>query len=110
MIYVPDNLLYDSCYSFVDSNTLRIYDRVPQLELGANYVDVYINSHYLVSQSNAISFIQTQPVCLSSDKITHNWIYRNDLADILTSVACLSIFIYIIIFMPIKAFFKGGNR
>lgn len=110
MIYVPDNLPYDSCYSFVDSDTLRVFDRVPELELGANYVDVYVNSHYLVSQPMAISFIETKPVCLSSDKISNYWIYRNDLVDILASIACLSVFLYFMLFMPIKAFFKGGNR
>lgn len=110
MIYVPDNLGYNSCYSFFDGSTIRVYDRQPQLESGANYIDIYINSHYVVSPSNYIEFTESVPVCISSNQISSNWIYRNDLFEILGSIAILCCFLYFMLFMPIKAFFKGGNR
>lgn len=61
------------------------------------YVDFYINSHYL--QKTGIESIQSEINCLSVSDLTSNIYYRNDLLD----VSLISfIFILIIIGIPYK--------
>lgn len=91
-IYVPN---YDTtnCVTWYDSNTLRVFEYMPTPNNTISYVDYYINSHYL-SNDGSISYAYNDeiPICISSDNITEDFYYRNDLSDILI------IFIIIVIF------------
>lgn len=90
-IYVPDSS--SQCYVVRDSNTIRAYQTRPTHNSEVNYIDYYINSHYL-SQNGTQQFnnYSTIPTCIDNSLITDEIYYRNDLDSILI------IFIIIILF------------
>lgn len=101
-IYLPINNVNDfACYSIIDKDTVRAYSSQPQLDSSSEYVDFYINSHYL-QRSGIQSWGQwnsSLPTCLSSDLITTDYYYRNDFPDILL---IFIIFAIIGIYLPFK--------
>ena len=101
-IYLPiDNVNYFACYSIYDKDTVRAYYTKPALDSSSNYVDFYINSHYL-QKTGTQSWGQwnsSLPTCLSSDLITTDYYYRNDFPDILL---IFIIFAIIGIYLPFK--------
>lgn len=106
MIYVP--ILNDNyvCYSFIDSNTLRAYKSII-LNSNNNYTDIYINSHYLTN-NGSVELI-TQPNCIDNEKLTNDWKYRNDLADILIISALGICFFFLLPLLIFKRLFKRGG-
>ena len=47
-IYLPIDSVNDfACYSVLDKDTIRAYRTQPQIDSSSEYVDFYINSHYL---------------------------------------------------------------
>ena len=101
-IYLPiDNVNDFACYSIYDKDTVRAYYAKPALESSSNYVDFYVNSHYL-QKTGIQSWGQwntSLPTCLSSDTITTDYYYRNDFPDILL---IFIIFAIIGIYLPFK--------
>lgn len=101
-IYLPiDNVNDFACYSIYDKDTIRAYYTQPRLESSSNYVDFYINSHYL-QKTGIQSWGQwntSLPTCLSADLITTDYYYRNDFPDILL---IFIIFAIVGIYLPFK--------
>lgn len=109
-IFLPvDNITDFACYSVIDKDTIRAYVNRPQLNSSSNYVDFYINSHYLEKEGTQTwgNYTQYLPVCISSSAITNDFYYRNDLPDILIMFTIFSIFIFLI---PIKVFLRLFRR
>lgn len=108
MIYVPDTSY--ACYVVVDSETIRAYETMPREDSTVNYRDYYINSNYLYEDSyQTFSRYSQLPTCLSSDVITNDVYYRNDLDSIMIIFLVMAIFC---IYIPLKIFsrlFKRGN-
>lgn len=103
-IYLPiDNVNDFACYSIYDKDTVRAYYTMPALDSSSDYVDFYINSHYLQKTGNQ-SWGQWQnylPTCLPADSITTDFYYRNDFPDILL---IFIIFAIVGIYLPFKLF------
>ena len=109
-IFLPvDDISDFACYSVVDKDTIRAYVNRPQLNSSSNYVDFYINSHYLEKEGTQTwgSYTQYLPVCISSSAITNDFYYRNDLPGILFMFIIFSIFIF---YIPIKVFLRLFRR
>lgn len=103
-IYLPINNVSDfACYSVYDKDTIRAYRDRPQIDSSSEYVDFFINSHYL--QKTGIQswgqWSNTLPTCISSNSITTDYYYRNDFADILL---IFIIFAIVCIYLPFKLF------
>jgi hypothetical protein len=101
-IYLPiDNVNVFACYSVLDKDTIRAYRSQPQIDSSSEYVDFYINSHYL--QKTGIQswgqWNSSLPTCLSADSITTDYYYRNDFPDILL---IFIIFAIVGIYLPFK--------
>lgn len=109
-IYLPVDSVSDfACYSVLDKDTIRAYVNMPQINTSSNYVDFYINSHYLEKEGTQTwgSYTQYLPTCISSSAITTDFYYRNDMPQILVIFIILSIFIFLI---PIKIFGRLFRR
>ena len=101
-IYLPiDNVNDFACYSIYDKDTIRAYYTKPALDSSSDYVDFYINSHYLQRTGNQSwgQWNTSLPSCLSADSITTDYYYRNDFPDILL---IFIIFAIVGIYLPFK--------
>lgn len=109
-VYLPiDNVNDFACYSVLDKDTIRAYSTRPQINTSSNYVDFYINSHYLEKEGTQSfgSYSPYLPECISSDAITTDFYYRNDMSQILIMFIILCIFIF---YIPIKVFLRLFRR
>ena len=80
-LYVPD--LSYSCYSVVDKDTIRAYQTIPHNDSYVNYVDYYVNSHYMEKTGTQyFSQYSTLPTCLSSSILTDDIYYLNHFDNI----------------------------
>lgn len=101
-IYLPvDNVSDFACYSVYDKETIRAYVTMPQINSSSNYVDFYINSHYLEKEGTQqwSQYTQYLPTCLSSNAITNDFYYRNDFTDILIQFTLIA---FLCIYLPFK--------
>lgn len=109
-IYLPiENVNDFACYSVIDKDTIRAYYTQPQLESSSEYVDYYINSHYL-KKTGTQSWGQwnsSLPICLSKSSITNDVYYRNDFDSVL--IIFLILFIFIIV-LPYKIMSRAFGR
>lgn len=108
-IYVPDITNYKCTYVYGEG-VLRSYEKVPQANQTINYRDYYINNDYIFKDgSTTFTTYSTLPNCLSSDTLTTNFYYRNDIDKILVIFSILVIFC---IYCPIKLFSRllGGKH
>lgn len=103
MVYIP-TYNNGNCVVVSNADTIRVYDHQPTNNTQTNYIDYYVNSHYL-SNTGSTSY-NYGVTCLASNQISTNWIYRNDLSDILLSFVCIALIIY----LPIKLLFKKFFR
>ena len=101
-IYLPVNNVNDyACYFVYDKDTIRAYVQKPQLDSSSQYVDFYINSHYL-QKTGTQSFGQwnsSLPTCINKSIITNDVYYRTDI------LSCILLFIsmsYLIFYLPLK--------
>lgn len=110
-IYLPiDNVNDFACYSIYDKDTVRAYYTKPALDSSSDYVDFYINSHYL-QKTGTQSWGQwnsSLPTCLASDSITTDYYYRNDFPDILLIFIIFAIFGIYLPFKLISRIFRKG--
>lgn len=109
-LYLPIEKVSDyKCYSVIDKDTIRAYVQQPQLDSSSQYVDFYINSHYL--QKTGIqsfgNWNSSLPTCLNSNSITNEVYYRNDFDSIL--IIFLILFIFIIV-LPYKIMSRAFGR
>lgn len=109
-IYLPiENVNDFACFSVYDKDTIRAYKTQPQLESSSEYVDFYINSHYL-QNTGTQSWGQWQnylPTCITKSSITTDVYYRNDFDSIL--IIFLILFIFIIV-LPYKIMSRAFGR
>lgn len=101
-IYLPIKNVSDfKCYAVYDKDTIRAYDQQPQLDSTSQYVDFFINSHYL-QRTGTQSWGQwnsSLPVCLPPSSITNDVYYR---ADILSCILLFIAMLYLIFYLPLK--------
>lgn len=109
-IFLP---VYDvndyACYSVLDKDTIRAYKTQPQLDSSSEYVDFYINSHYL-QRTGTQSWGQwnsSLPTCVSKSSFTTDVYYRTDFDSIL--IIFLILFIFIIV-LPYKIMSRAFGR
>jgi len=109
MIYVPNKTDY-KCFVVQNEEVIRAYEEMPTNNKNINYRDYYINASYIYKDgTQQFSTYTTLPVCLSSNEITTDFYYRNDLADILIIFTIICIFgIYIPLKIFSKLFKRGG--
>ena len=109
-LYLPiENVSDFKCYSVLDRETIRAYVQQPQLDSSSQYLDFFINSHYL-QKTGTQSFgnwNSSLPVCLDSNTITNEVYYRNDFDSIL--IIFLVLFIFIIV-LPYKIMSRAFGR
>lgn len=109
-IYLPiDNVNDFVCYTIYDKDTIRAYHTLPQVDSSSEYVDFYINSHYL-EKTGTQTWGQWQsylPTCLPSNSITTDVYYRTDFDSIL--IIFLILFIFIIV-LPYKIMSRAFGR
>ncbi|MCI8498476.1 MAG: hypothetical protein HFG33_03655 [Bacilli bacterium] len=115
MIYVPE--IEHACYVLVNKDTIRAYTEMPYNpsyqggNVNITYRDYYVNSHYLFTDSyETFSYYSKLPVCLDKTTLTTAYFYRNDAADIMLLFVLIISFLYFIISIFLKAFFKGLRR
>lgn len=97
-LYVPYQNVNDySCYIVYDSQTIRAYKN--DLIIGNNdYTDFYVNTHYM--QKDGTQLIEStieMPVCMSTELLTNDPYYRNDISHILVFVSFILFFIFLAI-------------
>ena len=108
-IYVPQDSTYNKCYVVQSEGVIRGYNKVPINNTVYNYRDYYINSDYIYRDgSGNWGISSTLPVCLSSDTITNDYWYRNDITSILLNVLIIAIFGFYFPFKIFKSLF--GKR
>lgn len=107
-IYVPDLENY-KCFVVQSSDTIRAYEEIPQKNTEVNYRDYYINSNYIYKDGTQSfgSYTNYLPVCLSTDVISDDVFYRNDIDSILTIFCIMSIISF---YIPIKIFNRLFRR
>lgn len=82
-VYIPE---YNSnnCAYIYNSDIIRVYDSVPRHNATISYKDYYIKSSYIYNEGNTtFSNYSTLPVCINSDRITTNVMFRNDIDSIM---------------------------
>lgn len=83
MIYVP-NYESGNCAYIYNTDIIRVYDTQPRNNATINYKDYYIKSQYIYNEgSTTFGNYSSLPTCISSDRITTDVYYRNDLPEIL---------------------------
>lgn len=107
MIYIPE-YQDTNCVVIQNSDVIRVYDTVPVQNSTVNYKDYFIKSSYIYNDgSQTFGQYSTIPVCISSDRITTDIYYRNDLPQILIIFAIMSIVMF---YIPIKIFLRIFRR
>lgn len=105
MIYMP-NLNDYECFVVLNDTTIRAYEEMPIENTTIPFRDYFINANYIYKDGFE-DFTTNVPVCLSSDVLTDNFYYRNDLDSILIIFLILSIFAF---YLPIKLFKRLFRR
>lgn len=103
MIYVPE-YNNNSCVVVINSTTLRVYSSRPNYNTTISYRDYYYTSNYLYNDGyQQFGNYSTLPTCIQADKLTNNYVYRNDFPQIIITFIVIIAFCYFLI----KNLFKG---
>lgn len=106
-IYVPDIENY-KCFVIQNEQVIRGYSQIPSHNQDVSYRDFYYNSNYIYRDgTQSFGNYSTLPVCLESNVLTTDFVYRNDFDSILIIFIIMSIFI---IFIPFKIFSRFFGR
>lgn len=83
LVYVP-NYESGNCAYIYSTDIIRVYDSQPRQNSTIQYKDYYIKSSYIYN-TGSTNFTQytTLPTCISSNRITTDYWYRNDIASII---------------------------
>lgn len=110
-VYLPiDNVDDFACYSVYDKDTIRAYKTKPSINSNSDYVDFFVNSHYLSKTGNQSwgQWNSTLPVCLSTSSITNEIEYRFDYFE---SLALFILLLFVLFWFPLKlTFFRLFRR
>lgn len=107
MIYVPDYTTSNCAYIY-STDIIRKYDSIPRNNSTISYTDYYIKSSYISNRgSTTFGQYSTLPTCITSDKITTNIFYRNDIADIMV---VFFILLYVCFYFPYKIISRMFGR
>lgn len=111
-IYLPvDNITDFKCYVVQDKDTIRAYFKKPAYNSSSDYVDFFINSHYLKktgTQTWGQSSYYGLPTCLPNQSITNDIYYRTDLVN---SLIIFCLLVLIMFWVPLKlTFFRLFRR
>lgn len=112
-VYVPLSDIDDfACYSVFSSDVIRADYDVPRVNSSSDYIDYYINSHYLEKKGSQTwgSYNSNLPVCIDKAEITNFYGYRNDFAEILIISLILIGVCWFIVSKLIKTLLKGRKR
>lgn len=105
-VYLPiDDLSSNRCYTFINSNTIRVY-KDPFVLGNNNYTDYFIKSHYL-EQSGVQEFTSTSeyPTCIDTSSFTNKIEYRFDFPIILFTAFLLFVITFIFPYLVFRRLF-----
>lgn len=107
-IYIP-SYSTNSCVTIdnINSGFIRVYDRYPTINSNVNYTDYFVNYNYM-SRSGTQSFgnYNVNVNCISHDRLSTDFYYRNDFDSILIIFLIILIIGFGIPFKIITRFFK----
>lgn len=107
-IYVPQDTTYNKCYIIQSEGVIRGFSQVPSYNTTINYRDYYINSSYIYrDNSQTFGNYSTLPVCLSTNDLTNNVFYRNDIDKIMVTFIILLIICF---YFPYKIISRMFGR
>lgn len=82
-VYVPE-FNSGNCAYIYNSDIIRVYSSTPSHNTTISYKDYYIKSSYIYNEgSTTFSNYSALPVCINSNRITTNVMYRNDIDSIM---------------------------
>lgn len=82
-VYVPE-FNEGNCAYIYNTDIIRVYESQPQHNSTIRYKDYYIKSSYIYNEgSTSFSSYSTLPVCINTNRITTNVMYRNDIDSIM---------------------------
>lgn len=112
MIYLPDEITEQNCAYVYDTNTIRVYERMPANNTSVDYTDYFINSNYITrtGTTNFNSYSTLNYNCLDYTQFTTNYAYRNDFANILIIALIIIGVIWYLSATLIKTLLKGRKR
>lgn len=107
MLYVPNSDQFQ-CITVYNAETIRAYKTVPTANTSSEYTDFFVNSHYM-SKTGVQDFNRyiDLPTCLSTENITSDFYYRNDMPDILLMFTIFCLFCFV---LPLKIFVRLFRR
>lgn len=106
MIYSPIDLPNNKCYEYQDTTILRIYDSI-DLNQSNSYTDYNTSNHYSTYKGSTI--LESTPLCIDHNDLSHSFYYRNDLSHIFIIFSFIT---FIIIFLPFRLlirFYRKGK-
>lgn len=107
MLYVPNAENYP-CVVVQNAEIIRAYKTVPSYNTSSEYTDFFVQSHYMSKEGvQNFSRYGELPQCLSTEKITSDFYYRNDMPDILLMFTIFCLFCFVI---PLKIFVRLFRR
>ena len=107
MLYVPNAESY-ACVVVQNAETIRAYKTVPSYNTSSEYTDFFVQSHYMSKEGvQDFSRYVELPQCLSTEKITSDFYYRNDMPDILLMFTIFCLFCFV---LPLKIFVRLFRR
>lgn len=107
MIYVPD-YVSTNCAYILNNDVIRVYESVPTYNTSIAYKDYYFKNSYMYNTgTTSFGTYSNLPVCISSERITTDIYYRNDLPQILF---IFIVFTLICIVLPLKIFGRMFRR
>lgn len=82
-VYLPiDDLSSVACFVITNQDTIRAYYQTPRQNSTANYVDFYVNSHYLrTSGTQTWGNTSNLPTCVDRSIFTNDIVYSNEFPD-----------------------------
>lgn len=109
MIYLPIEEVNDyACFTVLDKDTIRAYNKTPTYNSSSSYTDFFINSNYLTREGTQTwGSYSTLPVCMDRNKITTSYMYRLDLSSILIIFIIIVGGGWFLISKLVKTFFRG---
>lgn len=108
MLYYIPNYSTGNCANLRNGDVIRVYERKPTTNSDVNYIDYYINSHYVnISGIQHFATTSSIPDCIDNNSITDNVFYRFDIASILITFIILLI---ICLYFPYKIFSRLFGR
>lgn len=98
-VYIPE-FSNGNCAYIYNSDIIRVYNSEPTHNSTIAYKDYYIKSSYIYNEgSTTFSNYSSLPVCINSNRITTNVMYRNDIDSILV---CFIIILIICFYFPYR--------